>query len=118
MNFSIIDDQILKKPLPRLIINPMSIWKTTWNIFILLIILFLAITVPYRIPFENVTPVGWVDSDMTIDTIFIFDMLMNFFTAFEDESGELVTSKKKIGINYLKGWFLLDFVSSFPISYI
>ena len=104
--------------MPKFIINPNSLLKTVWNIFILLLILFLAITTPYRIPFEDVTPQPWVISDIMIDFIFIIDLIFNFFTAFEDDNGELVISKCKIVKNYLKGWFSVDAVSSIPISLI
>lgn len=53
---------------------------------------------------------------MTIDSLFCLDVILNFFTAFEDENGELVVSKEKIAKYYLKSWFLVDLVSSIPIS--
>jgi hypothetical protein len=43
---------------------------------------------------------------------------MNFFTAVEDENGELHTSHWKIFCIYTKSWLLLDIVSSIPISLI
>jgi hypothetical protein len=104
--------------MPKLVINPVSVWKTVWNIAILLLILFMGVTVPYRIPFEDQTPEEWVNLDIVIDSIFILDVILNFFTAFEDETGEIITNKKLIVINYMKGWFLLDVVSSVPITLI
>ena len=118
MNFSLLDDQILKKEMPKCIINPTALWKTIWNVIGLMLIMFLAITVPYRIPFEDTTPEEWVLLDITIDTIFLFDVILNFFTAYEDENGELITERDRIAKNYVKTWFLIDMMSSIPISLI
>lgn len=109
---------MLRKPMPKMVINPGALWKTLWNLLILILILFMAITVPYRIPFEDQTSDEWVVLDMIFDSIFLVDVVLNFFTAYEDENGELVTKKKKIVKAYLKSWFLLDLVSSVPITLI
>lgn len=104
--------------MPRCIIHPQAPWKTIWNIVMLFLIIFLSITVPYRIPFEDVTPPEWLYLDIVIDFLFIIDVGMNFFTAIEDDNGELVTSHKKISLSYAKSWFLIDVMSSIPISLI
>ena len=41
---------------------------------------------------------------------------MNFFTAYEDENGEFIVSRMKIARSYLKSWFIIDLMSSIPIS--
>jgi hypothetical protein len=84
----------------------------------LLLILFLAITVPYRIPFEDITPPEWLYLDIVIDFLFIIDVTLNFFTAMEDDNGEICTDHKKIISSYVKTWFLIDVMSSIPISLI
>ena len=60
----------------------------------------------------------WQYSDIAIDFLFEVDLVMNFFTAYEDENGELIISRIKIAKAYLKSWFLLDLMSSVPISLI
>jgi hypothetical protein len=84
----------------------------------LILIVFLAVTVPYRIPFEEVTSFEWVVIDTIIDSLFLFDMVLNFFTAFEDDNGVLITDRSKIAQNYFKIWFFIDLISSIPISLI
>lgn len=84
----------------------------------LLLIIFIAITVPYRIPFEDVTPPTWLYIDILIDFTFIIDVTLNFFTAIEDDNGELCTDHKKIIGSYVKTWFVVDVISSIPISLI
>jgi hypothetical protein len=60
----------------------------------LIIIIFLAVTVPYRIAFEDVTPIEWIYLDTLIDFFFIIDMSLNFFTAIEMDSGEVIGDKR------------------------
>jgi len=46
-------------------------------------------------------------------------IVLNFFHSYLDKkTGEIVTNTKKIAINYLKGWFFIDFISSFPFEFI
>ncbi len=104
--------------MPRMVINPIALWKTLWNMLILLLILFMGITVPYRIPFEDKTSEEWLQLDIVFDFVFIVDLIFNLLTAYEDENGELIVKKSKIAMNYLKGWFLLDLMSSVPITLI
>jgi hypothetical protein len=53
---------------------------------------------------------------MIIDLWFLFEIVINFFTAYY-EKGCLVIDHKKIALNYAKTWFALDIISSFPISF-
>ena len=55
---------------------------------------------------------------MIMDLLFQVDLLLNFFTAYEDENGELVTSRCAIAKSYLSSWFLVDLFSSIPITMI
>ena len=46
-------------------------------------------------------------------------LVMNFFVAYENPvTGELVTDHRKIAIRYLKGWFVIDLLATFPSDYI
>ena len=46
--------------------------------------------------------------------IFIFDIFYNFNRAYVDKNDKLVVNRKKIAINYLKSWFIVDFLAAFP----
>ena len=52
--------------------------------------------------------------DIVIDLLFICDLILNFFTTYVDDKGDLVTSPKTIRVHYLKGWFAIDFVAAIP----
>jgi hypothetical protein len=45
------------------------------------------------------------------------DLVLNFFTAFEDKNGTREDRSGKIAVNYLKGWFVIDLASCLPIQY-
>jgi len=51
-----------------------------------------------------------------IDWMFWADIFLNFFMAYEKEDLRVEHDRKKIVVNYLSGWFLIDFVSVFPFD--
>ena len=53
-----------------------------------------------------------------IDLIFLCDLLVNFFSAFEDDKMVLIDDRKKIISSYFRGWFAIDFLSIFPMDII
>lgn len=56
--------------------------------------------------------------DYIFDTIFFIDIILSFFAAYVDNEDIVVKNRKKIVINYLKTWFIIDLVSVLPISYL
>ena len=51
---------------------------------------------------------------MTI--FFYFDILTNFNTSYLDAAGELVENRGAIFKNYMKSWFIIDFISNIPLD--
>jgi hypothetical protein len=52
-----------------------------------------------------------------IDFQFAFDMVLWFFTSYTDPYKQVeITKHKLIAVNYLKSWFFVDFVSTFPVD--
>lgn len=77
---------------------------------------------------------GWVDvfEDYVMNVYFMIDIGVNFFTAIVVKEGKevgqgkrgqvtaggvLVTDRWEIAKNYLKGFFIIDLISSIPISW-
>jgi hyperpolarization activated cyclic nucleotide-gated potassium channel 2 len=88
-----------------------------WNAVLLLFMLYTATIVPYRIAFED--PLfwdAWTVMDALLDAVFCLDIAVNFCTVIETANDQLETRRKTIAIHYLKSWFLLDFLSSFPTT--
>lgn len=104
-----------EKKVPRFMIDPNSVTKTSWNVIMMLLIVFQSVTVPARIAFEDQTPFEWLVADYIMDGFFMIDIIVNFNTALINEKGELVTSRKTIASEYLRGWFWIDFASCAPI---
>ena len=57
--------------------------------------------------FENVL-------NIFIDLLFILDLIINFFKSYYNFDEQLVTKSEKIILNYIKGYFFVDFISSIP----
>ena len=49
---------------------------------------------------------------------FIYIVLYFFQSYIDKNIGEEITSLKLIALKYLKGWFFIDFISSFPFELI
>ena len=55
-----------------------------------------------------------VNFEMGLDIIFIMDIFFNFFTGYLYDK-RLVTNLGKIGVNYLKGYFIIDCITNIPM---
>ncbi len=78
------------------------------------------IMIPFRLSFEEENTsdqlfLGLQRVDPVMDGIFMFDIVLNFNTAIY-KKGNLIYDRKKIILSYLKLWFWLDIMSSFPYS--
>lgn len=51
----------------------------------------------------------WDILDYSVDAIFFLDLIFNFLTPYYHQN-YLVTNNKKIALNYLKGWFIIDLI--------
>lgn len=69
--------------------------------------------------FSEQTTTSWLIFNVASDTIFLVDLVMNFRTGIvNEESSEIILDPKVIKMNYLKSWFVVDFLSSIPVDYI
>lgn len=73
---------------------------------------------PFRVAFIEVDTIAWSTFDTLVDFLFLFDVLVNSFSAYYTDEEILVTSNKKILKNYLKSWMILDIFTSLPYSLI
>ena len=112
-------EYVLEDELPNVacLINPKSSWKETWDIGVLVFILYSAIVVPIRICFSAEAEGYMWDFEVAISLFFITDCIFNFNTAYHIED-KWVISRKRIAMNYLAGWFWIDAPSSLPVEII
>lgn len=114
-------DQSLKELEAQWLVVPESKFRTTWDALLAICILYSVVVVPYRLGFNvNVTASimpGWYTVDWIVDAFFWMDILVNFRTCYVvKESSALMVDPAMISRNYLTGWFLLDFLSTFPFD--
>lgn len=100
----------------RIVIHPQSPGKVNWDLLLMFVILYSAVTVPYRIAFAQEATGGWAVFDLCTDIFFGLDILVNFVTGYMTDTGHVVRNRKKVPIHYLKGWFAIDFLSTFPFD--
>ena len=51
-----------------------------------------------------------------MDVLFLVDIIINFFSAYEDEYYATQDELKVIAKTYLKGWFIIDLLAIVPID--
>lgn len=114
-----------------------SPFKAVWDWVVLILVLYTAVFTPYQTAFllneedatmkrnrDAVTRTESPESsranplviiDLIVDLMFIADILINFRTTYL-HNGEVVTNQKKIAINYVKGWFVIDTIAAVPFD--
>jgi hypothetical protein len=89
-----------------------------WDIFIMIILVFVAIILPYRMAFYDSDPSpAWMSSWLIINVVFLVDIILTFCTTYTDSFTNVeVFDHKRIAIRYLKGWFAIDLISCLPFD--
>uniref|UniRef100_A0A8C9QTY3 Potassium/sodium hyperpolarization-activated cyclic nucleotide-gated channel 1-like n=1 Tax=Scleropages formosus TaxID=113540 RepID=A0A8C9QTY3_SCLFO len=102
------------------IIHPYSDFRFYWDLIMLIMMMGNLIIIPVGITFfTEQTSTTWLVFNVASDTIFLVDLVMNFRTGIvNEESSEIILDPKVIKLNYLKSWFVVDFLSSIPVDYI
>ena len=96
---------------------PTQPWKESWDMLVLVMIMYSAIMVPFRICFDA-EAVGYMFFfEHFVTFVFITDVLFNFNTAYLDDT-RWVISRPRIAVTYLQGWFWIDVPSSVPVELI
>ncbi len=86
-----------------------------WNYLVLLGISWYAISVPISIALD-LDNRGWsYILDMAWTLFFAVDMFLNFRRPYL-EKGELVTNRRDTARHYLRSWFAVDFIATFPFD--
>lgn len=98
----------------RCLISPKSKYKQRWDILIMLLLLYTAIWVPYKVCFEDDLSSFEFALDIVVDFLFLLDITLTFFTMYEKPDGKYELNRLLIAKHYLAGYFFLDFVTTFP----
>jgi hyperpolarization activated cyclic nucleotide-gated potassium channel 1 len=110
---------ILELQVPWYIIRPTSPFKCLWNGIMFLLLIYTATLMPYRIAFEEqIFFDGFTIFEITMDFLFFIDVILNLFSSFPKANGDIETRLSKIAIPYLRTWFIMDLLGSFPFSFV
>ena len=92
--------------------------RLIWDWLILLIVAYIAITVPFNVAFKiHDRYYAMFTIDIFFEVVFVVDILINFRTTYIDvESGRLISQPSKVAIHYLKGWFFVDLLAALPFE--
>ena len=101
--------------LHRLIIPPENKYKSIFDVFVLILVAYSCIQSILNMTF-NIEPTdGMTIVFYSVESCFYLDFILSFFQGYLDvEEQKKVFEFRKIAIKYLKGWFVIDFISIFP----
>ncbi|KAJ7317941.1 hypothetical protein JRQ81_004103 [Phrynocephalus forsythii] len=99
-------------------------FKAGWDGLILLATLYVAVTVPYSVCFTGAKDEGLPEAarappnvcDLSVEILFILDIVLNFRTTFVSKSGQVVFDPCAIFLHYLTRWFVLDLLAALPFD--
>lgn len=102
------------------VIHPFSTFRWYWDILLIAFISMHVILLPVSIAFlSDDLSLHWLILNGISDSIFIVDICLNFKTGIVDPNNqeEVILDKRIITRKYLRGWFLIDLLSSLPFDY-
>ena len=93
---------------------PTSKFKTVWNLLVILLLGYTSTVVPFQVAFidEDTSFAAFIN--YLIDVLFGLDIIVNFFSAYEDSNHRIEIKLKNIARNYLSFWFWFDLAATFP----
>ncbi|XP_072179519.1 potassium/sodium hyperpolarization-activated cyclic nucleotide-gated channel 4-like isoform X1 [Diadema setosum] len=114
------DEQQRQQSINLFVIHPFSNFRWYWDLFMVFLLLVTLILLPVNVAFfsDEITRY-WVIINCVSDSLFMVDITLNFFTGIVlNAEDTVILDRQKIVFRYLRGWFFLDFISSFPFDYI
>nr|AFB83347.1 hyperpolarization-activated cyclic nucleotide channel [Ciona intestinalis] len=115
---AVIEEQERLKKAGSWIIHPYSNFRFIWDSFTLVLLLVNIILIPVIISFWKDDDSAWLPFKAVSDTWFLTDIIINFRTGIviDGPDSEVVLDPKQIRMMYLKTWFTIDLVSTFPFD--
>merc|ERR1711871_697731 len=98
------------------VIPPESGRKFAWDLFIILLVLYNAVIIPVYFGFLFKPPAAQQVLDTIVDCFFGVDIVLSFRTGYIREDGIMVVDTRMIARKYLRGWFAIDFLATFPFE--
>ena len=99
--------------------NPVGRLFQAWNVVLACLGIFYSLIVPFELVGIIYRQGAWVGFDAICDIIFLVDIGITFVTPYFDRRQKrFVLEPKTVAIQYFKGWFLTDFITSIPTTLI
>ncbi|GLV40996.1 I[[h]] channel [Carabus blaptoides fortunei] len=99
------------------IIHPFSNFRYYWDIFMIIIFLLQLLSVPYILNMDSKPMI--IHYVFVTNIICLVNICVNFTTGYyESIEMQIILNPRKIAIKYLKSYFILDMLASFPYSYV
>ncbi|OQR74347.1 potassium/sodium hyperpolarization-activated cyclic nucleotide-gated channel 2-like [Tropilaelaps mercedesae] len=102
----------------RWMIHPQGKFRMYWELVIVVVSIVNLLVIPVSIAYlRGFEPLTVIIFNVVSDFIFVIDIGLNFITGYEDKENmhALVTmDPAKVRNHYLRGWFAVDFISTFP----
>ncbi|ACO61458.1 voltage-gated ion channel superfamily [Micromonas commoda] len=103
-------------PVPWGLVHPLSTFMRRWDMLTMWLLLYTAIWTPFEVAFveeKRLSPMYFVN--MVINLAFFTDMILNFNLMYFDEKLlKMISDRKLIAKRYLRGFFIIDFISILP----
>ena len=99
---------------PWLVFDPNNPYRASWDICIMICLLYIFLFTPLDLAFEEPSSLGWVIFAALVDLIFWADIFVCFRTGYLSPDGELITDTKKISKHYINDFFFIDLISCLP----
>jgi len=100
---------------PWYMISCRSGYHIAWDIFIFLLLVYIATGVPFSLAFSSEIDIeAFSHVDTFVDVIFAVDIILNFQTSYISHVGTEVFSWRKVAKKYLRTWFMVDLLSTVP----
>ncbi|GBG32779.1 Potassium voltage-gated channel subfamily H member 6 [Hondaea fermentalgiana] len=102
------------------LVNPYSSYMQVWDIFLILGLIYAAVVTPVDAAFlEPLVYNALFFFNLIVDLIFFTDIIITFNLPYlNPATGLWVRKHSAIARNYLRSWFIIDFVSVVPFDWI
>ena len=97
-------------------IYPDNTFKSAWDFIGIIFIIYQAVLIPYRFCFKARAYGLLRTIEFFMDVFFMVDIVLSFITGYY-KKGNVIMKRGPIIKHYLRTWFLLDLVSTFPYSW-
>lgn len=105
-----------RKRKPKLLLDPReSRFLSRWDGMTTIALIYTALVTPFEIAMLNETQMVLFVINRTVDTIFAFDIGVNFLTMTPPAKGgnesHWIADRRVIAVNYFRSWFAIDVLS-------